>query len=306
MKLSKLLLAMITSAAATAALANTCGLHGATGAVDLNCATPAASSTTSQTAGQKTMGQSAGQKTVSQKAASTSQSAGQSTATKTMAVADGIVNKGGYVQDARGFIVRSGSGLCVRTGYWTSALSQPECEGGLTAPVAAPVVAPVAAPIMIAPVVAAPVVVAPVVAAPVVVAPVVKPAPVEPAKPVVTLEKVTFAADAFFDTNKAVLKSEAKVKLDDLVSKVKAITLEVIVAVGHTDSDASDAYNQKLSERRAAAVKAYLVSKGIDANRVTTEGKGEKQPVADNKTKAGKAKNRRVEIEVIGTRSVKK
>jgi OOP family OmpA-OmpF porin len=79
----------------------------------------------------------------------------------------------------------------------------------------------------------------------------------------------------------------------------------VIVAVGHTDSVGTDAYNQKLSERRAAAVKAYLVSKGIAANRVYTEGKGEKSPVADNKTKEGRAKNRRVEIEVVGTRNLK-
>jgi hypothetical protein len=77
----------------------------------------------------------------------------------------------------------------------------------------------------------------------------------------------------------------------------------VIIAVGHTDSVGSDAYNQKLSVRRAEAVKAYLVSKGIEKNRVYTEGKGEKQPVADNKTAEGRAKNRRVEIEVVGTRA---
>jgi OOP family OmpA-OmpF porin len=67
----------------------------------------------------------------------------------------------------------------------------------------------------------------------------------------------------------------------------------------------SDVYNQKLSLRRAEAVKAYMVSKGIEANRVYTEGKGEKQSVADNKTTEGRAKNRRVEIEVVGTRTVK-
>ena len=92
-------------------------------------------------------------------------------------------------------------------------------------------------------------------------------------------------------------------RTDDLVSKTKAINLEVIIAVGHTDSDGSDAYNQKLSIRRAEAVKDYLVSKGFEKNRVYTEGKGEKQPVADNKTKEGKAKNRRTEIEVVGTRT---
>jgi OOP family OmpA-OmpF porin len=77
----------------------------------------------------------------------------------------------------------------------------------------------------------------------------------------------------------------------------------VIIAVGHTDSIGTDAYNQRLSVRRAEAVKAYLVSKGIERNRVYTEGKGEKQPVADNRTKEGRAKNRRVEIEVVGTRA---
>jgi OOP family OmpA-OmpF porin len=127
--------------------------------------------------------------------------------------------------------------------------------------------------------------------------------PAQPVAPVA--QKVTYAADAFFDTNKSVVKADGKAKLDDLAGKVKGINLEVIIAVGHTDSDAGDAYNQKLSVSRAEAVKAYLVSKGIEKNRVYTEGKGEKQPVADNKTKEGKAKNRRVEIEVVGTRTNK-
>ncbi len=123
------------------------------------------------------------------------------------------------------------------------------------------------------------------------------------ATPVVAAaSKVTYAADAFFDFDKSVVKPAGKAKLDDLVSKVKGINLEVIIAVGHTDSIGSDAYNQKLSVRRAEAVKAYLVSKGIEKNRIYTEGKGEKQPVASNKTKEGRAKNRRVEIEVVGTR----
>ena len=116
---------------------------------------------------------------------------------------------------------------------------------------------------------------------------------------------MTYAADAFFDFNKSVIKPEGKAKLDDLIGKIQGINLEVIIAVGHTDSVGSDAYNQKLSVRRSEAVKAYLVSKGIEKNRVYTEGKGEKQPVADNKTAEGRAKNRRVEIEVVGTRANK-
>lgn len=126
-----------------------------------------------------------------------------------------------------------------------------------------------------------------------------KPAPEKP-KPVA--EKVTFAADVLFDFDKAVIKPEGKSKLDDISNKVRGINLEVVIAIGHADSIGSDAYNQRLSVRRSESVKAYLVSKGIEPNRVYTEGKGEKQPVANNSTKDGRAKNRRVELEVIGTR----
>ena len=169
--------------------------------------------------------------------------------------------------------------LCWRDSFWTPATAAAGCDGALVAPAAAPAV----------------VVVVPV-------APVV-PAPAQPAPPAAS--KVTYAADAFFDFDKYVLKPEGKAKLDDLVGKVKGVNLEVIIAVGHTDSIGTVEYNQKLSVRRAEAVKAYLVSKGIEKNRVYTEGKGEKQPVADNKTAAGRAKNRRVEIEVVGTQAAK-
>jgi len=128
-----------------------------------------------------------------------------------------------------------------------------------------------------------------------------KPQPEKP-KPKPVAEKVTFAADVLFDFDKAVIKPEGKSKLDDISSKANGVNLEVVIAIGHADSIGSDAYNERLSVRRAESVKAYLVSKGIQANRVYTEGKGEKQPVADNKTRDGRAKNRRVEIEVIGTR----
>ena len=177
--------------------------------------------------------------------------------------------------------------LCWRDANWTPATANAACDGALKPPPPPP---PVPAPPPPAPAPAP--------------APVAPPAPVVvPAAPV--SEKVTFAADAFYDTGKSVLKSDAKAKLDDLVSKTAGMNLEVIIAVGHTDSDGSDSMNQKLSVARAESVKTYLVSKGIEANRVYTEGKGEKSPVADNKTKEGKAKNRRVEIEVVGTRTKK-
>jgi OOP family OmpA-OmpF porin len=138
-----------------------------------------------------------------------------------------------------------------------------------------------------------------------------KPAP----KPKPVAEKVTFAADVLFDFDRAVVKPEGKSKLDDLADKVKGINLEVIIAIGHADSIGTPAYNQNLSVRRAEAIKAYLISKGIEANRVYTEGKGESQPVTSGKCKsmgretganqklvACLQPDRRTEIEVIGTR----
>jgi OOP family OmpA-OmpF porin len=130
-----------------------------------------------------------------------------------------------------------------------------------------------------------------------------KPEPKKEApKPVPVAEKVTFAADVTFDFDKASVKPEGRAKLDDLANKVKSINLEVVIAIGHADEIGSHEYNDKLSVRRAEAVKAYLVSKGVEPNRIYTEGKGKRQPIASNKTKDGRAKNRRVEIEVIGTR----
>jgi adhesin transport system outer membrane protein len=111
--------------------------------------------------------------------------------------------------------------------------------------------------------------------------------------------KTSFSADTLFDFDKYTLKTEGKREIDTLVSKIKDSKFDILVAVGHTDSVGSDTYNQRLSLRRAEAVKAYLVSVGIDRQRIRVEGKGESQPVADNATPEGRAKNRRVEIEVI-------
>ena len=186
-----------------------------------------------------------------------------------------------YVIDQRDVVALSGFGLCWRTGYWTPAAAAKDPAGCqcdkdlLPKEVCEPAAAPMAA------------------------------------GPKPTGEKITVAADALFDFNKATLRPAGKAKLDELVSKAGAIKLEVILVVGHTDRIGSDSFNQKLSERRAAAVKTYLVSKGIEANRVYTEGKGEKQPVTGDKCKGNVANkaliaclqpDRRADIEIIGTK----
>jgi OOP family OmpA-OmpF porin len=136
-------------------------------------------------------------------------------------------------------------------------------------------------------------------------APVVAPTPPAP-EPTPTSEKVSIAAEALFDFDKAIVKPEGKAALDEFMAKLQGMNTEVMIAVGHTDSVGTNAYNDKLSMRRADAVKAYMVSKGLDPARLYTEGKGETQPVADNATAEGRAKNRRVTIEVVGTRTTQR
>ena len=187
-----------------------------------------------------------------------------------------------YVTDTRNAIIKDPFNLCWRTGYWTPALANCECDKDLLPKEKCEPPAPRVAPPPPPP-------------------PAAKPVPPPPPKPVT--EKVTLAADVFFDFDKAVLKPEGKAKLDDLVGKLKAVNLEVIIAIGHTDNIGTFEYNKKLSVRRAEAVKAHMVSKGIEPNRIYTEGKSFSQPIADNRTAEGRAKNRRVEIEVVGTRT---
>ncbi len=195
----------------------------------------------------------------------------------------------GYTIDARNVVVRNSTGLCWHTGYWTPALANVECDPDLVAKAPAVAVAP---------------------AAPKAAAPAPAPTP--------TAQKISLAADALFNFDKAELLPAGKAKLDELVGKLSGINLEVIIAVGHTDRLGKEAYNQKLSVARAAAVKDYLVGKKVDANRVYTEGKGSKAPVTGDACKnmgkeSGKnAKlvaclqpDRRVEIEVVGTQAAK-
>ena len=178
-----------------------------------------------------------------------------------------------WVNGSGEYVWKNGSDeLCWRNNFWTPATANAKCDGALVAQ------APAA------------------------------PAPMAPVAPMVSSQKITFQADALFDFDKAVLKPEGKSKLDDLAAKIQSVNLEVVVATGYTDKIGSDKYNDRLSLRRAQAVKAYLVSKGIEANRVYTEGKGKRNPVVTDCAQknhkalvACLAPNRRVEVEVVGT-----
>lgn len=195
-----------------------------------------------------------------------------------------------YAIDGRGEVVVDPYGLCWRTSFWTPAAAAKDPAGCKCDKDLLPkdVCEPKAAAVAVAP-----------------------PAPKAAVAAAPVQSKETIAADALFDFDKAVLRPEGRAKLDDVVARSGRLALEVVIAVGHADRIGKAAYNQRLSERRAAAVKDYLVSKGIPANRIYTEGKGSNQPV----TKPGDCKgpkspkviaclqpDRRVDIEIIGVR----
>jgi OOP family OmpA-OmpF porin len=134
-----------------------------------------------------------------------------------------------------------------------------------------------------------------------------------PAKPTTVSQKMSFSGDALFEFDKAVLKPEGRTMLDGLVAKLDGTTYDSIAAIGHTDRIGSNAYNQKLSEQRAQAVKTYLVAGNVQSTRINALGKGESQPVTKSNECLGakSAKviaclqaDRRVDVEVTGTRTV--
>lgn len=204
-----------------------------------------------------------------------------------LAVAQGADSKNqGYLVDTNGNnVTMSGTNLCWRDSDWTPARSVEPCD-----PVSKPVAAaPAAKPVAVAAVAPAP----------------------DPVKP--QPQKISFSGDALFAFDKSVLKPEGKVMLDGLAGQLEGAAYDNIIATGHTDRFGSNAYNQKLSERRAHAVKDYLVSKNIQAGRIDAEGRGETQPV----TKAGDCRgaksarvvaclqpDRRVDIEMKGSKTI--
>jgi OOP family OmpA-OmpF porin len=124
-------------------------------------------------------------------------------------------------------------------------------------------------------------------------------------------QKINFSADALFDFDKAVLKPDGKTMLDELTRTLQGAKYEVIVTTGHTDRFGSAAYNQKLSERRANAVKDYLTGRQIPANKISVDGKGKTQPVTkpgdctgpkSAKVIACLQPDRRVDVEVTGSK----
>jgi OOP family OmpA-OmpF porin len=191
-----------------------------------------------------------------------------------------------YASDARGVTARDSSGDCWRTGYWTPAMATYECDPELMPKPEKTVEAPAE--------------------------PTPAPVPANYGEP----EKVSLSADQLFDFDKANLKPDGKQALDDLVSKLEGVKYDTIVVIGYADRIGSDAYNKKLSMRRAESVKSYLVNeKSIAADTVFTDGKGEANPVTgdtckgEKKTKALVAclqPDRRVEVEVAGTRATVK
>ena len=197
-----------------------------------------------------------------------------------LAAGSALANVTPNLQDSAGNAVKDASGACVVT----SGAVLPECAGAAPAPAPAAPAKP-AEPAKPA-----------VPTAPASPAPAAKPAPQS------VRQSIVIQADALFDFDKSVVRPDGKKSIDEALDKIRGVDLEMVIATGHTDSIGSDAYNQRLSERRAAAVKDYLVSKGIPASKVTTIGKGESQPVATNKTAAGRQKNRRVDIEFKGVK----
>ena len=203
----------------------------------------------------------------------------------------------GYWVDSSGIIVRSGTGLCVRTGTWVPADAVvPGCDGVPLQPAQAVTKENKTAP-------------EPASAQRPTSDPVIEPAASkseETTKAAVVpppIAKVSLTTDTSFGFDQATLRPEGMNRLKKLQAELQNAKVDSIIATGHTDSTGKASYNQKLSLRRAQAVKDYLVSLGLPANRIFIEGKGEAQPVASNKTSQGRALNRRVDVEVIGTKA---
>ncbi|HEX7454459.1 MAG TPA: OmpA family protein [Gallionella sp.] len=177
------------------------------------------------------------------------------------------ITKEGYLIDSRGDVVKSGTGLCWHTGYWTPAMAIMECDPDL---VQKPVTRITTAPVPVA----------------------------GPGK--ATFAPVTLQTETLFDFDSSVIRADGKKKLDDeVVGKMKEYPQdEVVLLTGHADRIGSEAYNQNLSQRRADAVRAYMIDQGIEAKRIQTAAKGESEPIVscDNVKGMVNSKNRKLVV----------
>jgi OOP family OmpA-OmpF porin len=178
----------------------------------------------------------------------------------------------GYVYDASGKAARDSNGKCVLTSAWSKDNATKECHPELfpEPKAAAPAPAPVVA--------------------------------VAPPPPPPTPKVMVFDAAALFAVDKANLTPEGQQKIKEYREQARAelSSAKTVKITGHTDSTGKPDYNQQLSLKRAEAVRDYLISIGADASKMEVAGMGETNPIADNKTAAGRAQNRRVEVEVTG------
>lgn len=183
-----------------------------------------------------------------------------------------------HVVDSEGKHVTDGEKKCVHTGTFKGEETAVECGAAAKEVAEAPAPTPVA--------------------------PAPAPAP-EPVKSVT--ERITVDGKALFALNSAKLTAKGKAAADSVISQLATFdSVDSIVVTGHTDSSGAASYNQGLSERRAASVRDYMVGQGVDAGLITSTGRGEEEPVADNKTRDGRQQNRRVEVDVTGSKIVVK
>jgi outer membrane protein OmpA-like peptidoglycan-associated protein len=116
---------------------------------------------------------------------------------------------------------------------------------------------------------------------------------------------VKFDSGLLFDTDRSDIKPASQTNLQNLASSLKANPETNILIVGHTDDTGTDTHNMDLSIRRAESVKGYLAIGGVGSSRLSTSGKGESEPIADNTTADGRAQNRRVEIVIVANEQMK-
>ena len=204
----------------------------------------------------------------------------------------------GYAQSSNGQVVLNGFGTCVRAGHWAPQHAAEPCDRIAVARLEPPPVPVAAAPEPKLEPAPAPAPVPVPLAAP------------EPPRPVI--QKITLSSDVLFEFDKAQLRETGKQKLDEIVAATKDARVEEVLAIGYADPIGPEQYNEKLSAARAAAVREYLVQKGVTPERIKSEGRGETREFsAGNCAKLTGKKlidcfepNRRVDVELLGSREV--